>query len=73
MCNGIPLFAIVDPGEHGKSESISVLQTSYRYGIQALHYQLLTPSVRMRFFKINIRSARGQGKINWLLLRSCSM
>ena len=49
MCNGIPVFAIADPGEHGNLESIPALQKSCRYSIQALHYQLLAPLVRTRF------------------------
>ena len=29
MCNGIPVFTITDFGEHGNSESIPALQTSF--------------------------------------------
>ena len=70
MCNGIPVFAIANFGEHGNSESIPAFQT---YGLHVIFtINLQIPSVRAWFYvnKIDILEVC-KAKIDWLQQRSC--
>ena len=66
MCNGIPAFAIVDPAEHGYSESIQALQTSLKIQHPGTILSIANAISRHAVLLKLILDAR-KVKIDWLL------
>ena len=65
MCNGIPVLAIADLGDHDNSESLHS-KNLYRYCIHVLHYRLQKPSERTWFHVNKLILGAHKAKINWL-------